>query len=57
VRRHGRTIIATTVPDPTAGLVVYDLRTALGRLHDAAPARRAPRKAAARKPTKPTDDA
>jgi hypothetical protein len=27
----GRTIVATSVPQPTAGLVVYDLRTVLGR--------------------------
>lgn len=27
-----RTIVATTVPEPTAGLVAYDLRTALRRL-------------------------
>jgi len=28
----GRTAVATTVPEPTAGLVIYDLRTALRRL-------------------------
>jgi predicted regulator of Ras-like GTPase activity (Roadblock/LC7/MglB family) len=28
----GRTIVATTVPEPTAGLVAFDLRTALRRL-------------------------
>ena len=32
VREDGRTAVATTVPAPTAGLVVYDLRTALRRL-------------------------
>jgi predicted regulator of Ras-like GTPase activity (Roadblock/LC7/MglB family) len=32
VREGGRTAVATTVPEPTAGLVVYDLRTALRRL-------------------------
>jgi predicted regulator of Ras-like GTPase activity (Roadblock/LC7/MglB family) len=31
VREHGLTAVATTVPDPTSGLVVYDLRTALRR--------------------------
>ena len=36
----GRTAVATTVPDPTAGLVLYDLRTALRRL-DEAPAAKA----------------
>ena len=30
----GRTVVATTVPEPTAGLVVYDLRTALRRLDE-----------------------
>jgi len=30
----GRTAVATTVPEPTAGLVVYDLRTALHRLEE-----------------------
>jgi predicted regulator of Ras-like GTPase activity (Roadblock/LC7/MglB family) len=30
----GRTAVATTVPEATAGLVVYDLRTALRRLDD-----------------------
>jgi hypothetical protein len=34
----GRTAVATTVPEPTAGLVVYDLRTALRRLDEARPA-------------------
>ncbi len=32
VRERDRTIVATTVPDPTSGLAVYDLRTALRRL-------------------------
>jgi predicted regulator of Ras-like GTPase activity (Roadblock/LC7/MglB family) len=32
VREGGRTAVAATVPEPTAGLVVYDLRTALRRL-------------------------
>jgi len=45
----GLSAVATTVPEPTAGLVVYDLRTALRRLDEAsaadAPKRRA-RKAA-----------
>jgi hypothetical protein len=34
VREKGRTAVATTVSEPTAGLVVYDLRTALRRLDD-----------------------
>ena len=32
VREGSRTAVATTVPHPTAGLVTYDLRTALRRL-------------------------
>ncbi len=36
VRDGGRAAIATTTPDPIAGLVVYDLRTMLGRI-DAEP--------------------
>jgi predicted regulator of Ras-like GTPase activity (Roadblock/LC7/MglB family) len=31
VHEAGRTVVATTVPEPTSGLVVYDLRTALRR--------------------------
>ena len=31
----GRTAVATTVAEPTAGLVLYDLRTALRRLEEA----------------------
>ena len=34
VSEGGRTAVATTVAEPTAGLVVYDLRTALGRLDE-----------------------
>lgn len=37
VRDGGRTAIATTAPDAIAGLMIYDLRTMLGRL-DAEPA-------------------
>ena len=39
ISEGGRTAVATTVPEPTAGLVVYDLRTALRRL-DEEPARK-----------------
>ena len=35
----GRTAVATTHPDPVAGLVVYDLRTTLRRLDDETPPR------------------
>lgn len=34
VHEVGRTIVATTVADPTPGLVIYDLRTALRRLDE-----------------------
>ncbi len=34
IAEGGRTVVATTVAEPTAGLVVYDLRTALRRLDD-----------------------
>jgi hypothetical protein len=32
VRDGARSITATTVPEPTAGLVAFDLRTALRRI-------------------------
>ena len=35
VTEGGRSAVARTVPEPTAGLVVYDLRTALHRLDEA----------------------
>jgi predicted regulator of Ras-like GTPase activity (Roadblock/LC7/MglB family) len=38
-----RTAVATTVPEPTAGLVLYDLRTTLRRLEEA-PAPSKPKK-------------
>ena len=43
VAEGGRSAVATTVPEPTAGLVVYDLRTALRRL-DEDPVRKPPRR-------------
>lgn len=33
----GRTIVATTVPEPTAGLVLYDLRAVLRRMAEGTP--------------------
>ena len=39
VTEGGRSAVARTVPEPTAGLVVYDLRTALQRLDEAPPAK------------------
>jgi predicted regulator of Ras-like GTPase activity (Roadblock/LC7/MglB family) len=41
VRAGARTVVAATVPEPTAGLVLYDLRTCLRRIVDKpAPKRR-----------------
>jgi predicted regulator of Ras-like GTPase activity (Roadblock/LC7/MglB family) len=44
VRDGGRTAIATTTPDPIAGLVIYDLRTMLGRIDAELPATRSRKK-------------
>ncbi len=49
LREGGRTIAATTGPDPTAGLVVYDLRTCLRRL-DAAEEKPKRRRTTRKKP-------
>ena len=38
VRRGGRTIAATTRPDPTVGLVFYDLKHCLRSIEDGTPA-------------------
>jgi predicted regulator of Ras-like GTPase activity (Roadblock/LC7/MglB family) len=52
LRDGGRTIVATTGPEPTVGLVFYDLKSCLKAIGDAPPKRkRAPRK------KKETDDA
>lgn len=40
----GRTVAARTGPEPTAGLVVYDLRTCLRSIEDAPKRKRASRK-------------
>ena len=40
VRDGGRTIVATTAPEPTAGLVFYDLKTCLRALESPKPKRR-----------------
>jgi predicted regulator of Ras-like GTPase activity (Roadblock/LC7/MglB family) len=51
VRRAGRMIAATTRPDPTVGLVFYDLKSALRSLEaQPEPPKRAPRR------TKKADD-
>jgi predicted regulator of Ras-like GTPase activity (Roadblock/LC7/MglB family) len=44
VREGGRTIAATTGPDPTVGLVVYDLKSALRGLDPPQAKKRAPRR-------------
>ena len=44
VRDEGRAAIATTNPEPIAGLVIYDLRTMLGRLEADPPAPRSRKK-------------
>lgn len=43
LRDGGRTIAATTGPQPTSGLVVYDLRTCLQGIVEPGKKRRAPR--------------
>jgi hypothetical protein len=40
----GRLIAATTLPDPTVGLVFYDLKHCLGTIEAQAPPKRAPRR-------------
>lgn len=45
LREGGRTIAATTGPQPTAGLVAYDLRTCLHGIDAEKPKRRRARKA------------
>jgi predicted regulator of Ras-like GTPase activity (Roadblock/LC7/MglB family) len=44
VREGGRTLAATTGPDPTSGLVVYDLRTCVQSIRAEEPKRRRTRK-------------
>ena len=44
VQAGGRVAVATTVPQPTAGLVLYDLRTCLRRIDDGPPAPKRRRK-------------
>jgi predicted regulator of Ras-like GTPase activity (Roadblock/LC7/MglB family) len=49
VREGKYTVAATTGPDPTSGLVVYDLRTCAKAISEAAPKRRT------RKPKEPKE--
>jgi predicted regulator of Ras-like GTPase activity (Roadblock/LC7/MglB family) len=53
VRRNGRTIAATTLPDPTVGLVFYDLKHCLRSLEDGTAPEQAPRRAPRRKSDAP----
>jgi predicted regulator of Ras-like GTPase activity (Roadblock/LC7/MglB family) len=46
LREGGRTIAAVTGPEPTSGLVAYDLRTCLERIEPDKPKRRSRAKAA-----------
>jgi predicted regulator of Ras-like GTPase activity (Roadblock/LC7/MglB family) len=52
VRRDGRLIVATTRPDPTVGLIFYDLKHCLGAI-DEAPAAAAPPEAAPQREPEP----
>jgi predicted regulator of Ras-like GTPase activity (Roadblock/LC7/MglB family) len=54
VRDGGRLIAATTTPEPTVGLVFYDLKTCLRSVEEP-PARK--RRAPAKKPVEKADDA
>jgi hypothetical protein len=53
LRDGGRTIAATTGPQPTSGLVVYDLRTCLAGITEPEQKRR--KRAPARKPDTETE--
>ncbi len=49
VRRNGRVIAATTRPDPTVGLVFYDLKHCLRSIEDGPPPPEEKRRQASRK--------
>ena len=53
-REEGRTIVATTSPAPTSGLVFYDLKTCLRSLARSEPASK-PKAARKRRTTSPAD--
>ena len=55
VRDGGRTIAATTTPEPTVGLVFYDLKTCLRSIDE--PAAKPRRRASTRKQKEDADDA
>jgi predicted regulator of Ras-like GTPase activity (Roadblock/LC7/MglB family) len=54
VREGSRLIAATTTPEPTVGLVFYDLKTCLRSVDEAPPKKRRP---PAKKPKEAADDA
>ena len=56
LREGDRLIAATTVPDPTVGLVFYDLKSALRAAADAEDAKPKPRARAPKKGTKAAKD-
>jgi predicted regulator of Ras-like GTPase activity (Roadblock/LC7/MglB family) len=57
VVRHGeRLIVATTPPEPTVGLVFYDLKSCLRELETPAPKKRQPAKRKPAKRGKKTDE-
>ena len=56
LREGDRLIAATTVPDPTVGLVFYDLKSALRAAADAEDAKPKPRARAPKKATKAAKD-
>jgi predicted regulator of Ras-like GTPase activity (Roadblock/LC7/MglB family) len=45
VREGGRSIVATTTPEPTVGLVFYDLKTCLRAIEEPAPRKKRTKKA------------
>jgi len=52
-----RSVAATTVPEPTAGLVIYDLRTCLRRIAEGEPEKKpAARRRRAKKTSAKTED-
>lgn len=57
VRRNGRLIAATTRPDPTVGLVFYDLKHCLRSVEDGAPSPAAPDAAAKPRASRKKTDA
>jgi predicted regulator of Ras-like GTPase activity (Roadblock/LC7/MglB family) len=57
VRDGDRLIAATTTPEPTVGLVFYDLKTCLRAIETASPEPEQPKPVRRRAPAKKADDA